>query len=35
MGPSLSPWLLAFLNFEYSEFDTNLTFVISGRDPLE
>ena len=23
------------LNFEYGEFDTNLTFVISGRDPLE
>ncbi|HEX9869351.1 MAG TPA: ATP-binding protein, partial [Candidatus Tectomicrobia bacterium] len=34
-GPSLSPWLLALLNFEYGEFDTNLTFVISGRDPLE
>jgi len=33
--PSLSAWLLALLNFEYGEFDTNLTFVISGRDPLE
>jgi tetratricopeptide (TPR) repeat protein len=34
-GPSLAPWLLALFNFEYGEFDTNLTFVISGRDPLE
>ena len=34
-GPSLSPRWLAFLNFEYREFDTNLTFVINGRDPLE
>jgi hypothetical protein len=34
-GQSLSPWLLALFNFEYGEFDTNLTFAISGRDPLE
>jgi tetratricopeptide (TPR) repeat protein len=32
---SLSPWLLALFNFEYGEFDTNLTFTLSGRDPLE
>jgi hypothetical protein len=32
---TLSPWLLALFNFEYGEFDTRLTFVISGRDPLE
>jgi hypothetical protein len=32
---TLSPWLLALCKFEYGEFNTNLTFVISGRDPLE
>jgi tetratricopeptide (TPR) repeat protein len=31
----LSPWMLALFNFEYGEFNTRLTFVISGRDPLE
>ncbi|MFZ1599716.1 MAG: tetratricopeptide repeat protein, partial [Anaerolineae bacterium] len=32
---TLSPWLLALFRFEYGEFNTHLTFVISGRDPLE
>ena len=32
---TLSPWLLAFFDFEYGEFTTRLTFVVSGRDPLE
>ncbi len=32
---SLSRWLLQLFNFEYGEFDTTLTFVIAGRDPLE
>jgi hypothetical protein len=31
----LSPWLLALFEFEYGEFNTRLTFVVSGRDPLE
>jgi tetratricopeptide (TPR) repeat protein len=35
IGPSLLPWLLALFNFEYGEFDTNLSFVIAGRDPLD
>ena len=30
---ALEPWLLKLLEFDYGEFDTNLTFVISGRDP--
>ena len=32
---TLSPWLLALFDFEYGEFTTRLTFVVSGRDPLE
>lgn len=34
-GESLSPWLLSLFNFDYGEFDTNLSFAIAGRDPLE
>jgi tetratricopeptide (TPR) repeat protein len=34
-GPELSPWMLALFNFEYGEFNTNLSFVIAGRDPLD
>jgi len=32
---TLSPWLLALVRFEYGDFNTRLTFVISGRDSLE
>ena len=32
---TLSPWLMALFDFEYGEFTTRLTFVVSGRDPLE
>ncbi|MGH9759807.1 MAG: hypothetical protein ACREAC_03080, partial [Blastocatellia bacterium] len=32
---SLASWLLALFNFEYGEFDTSLSFVVAGRDPLE
>ena len=32
---TLSPWLLALFDFEYGEFTTRLSFVVSGRDPLE
>lgn len=32
---SLTPWLLALFKFEFGEFDTNICFVIAGRDPLE
>src|SRR5262249_24150733 len=34
-GESLGPWLLALCSFEYGDFNTNLTFVIAGRDRLE
>lgn len=33
IGEWLSSWLLSFFDFEYDEFDTNLGFVIAGRDP--
>lgn len=29
---ALEPWLLEFLDFKFGEFDTGITFVISGRD---
>jgi tetratricopeptide (TPR) repeat protein len=32
---TLEPWLIECLNFKYGECDTNLTFVISGRDPID
>ncbi|MCK6559292.1 AAA family ATPase [candidate division KSB1 bacterium] len=32
---TLASWLLALFRFEYGEFNTGITFVISGRDPLE
>jgi tetratricopeptide (TPR) repeat protein len=31
----LTPWLLALFNFEYGDLNPRLTFIISGRDPLE
>src|SRR5262249_51122182 len=34
-GESLGPWLLALCDFEYGDFNTNLTFVIAGRDRME
>jgi tetratricopeptide (TPR) repeat protein len=34
-GDTLSAWLLGLFNSEYGEFSTRLTFVVSGRDPLE
>jgi len=35
VSQSLAPWLLSLFNFDYGEFDTGLSFVIAGRDPLE
>jgi len=32
---TLEAWLIEFLNFKYGECDTYLTFVISGRDPID
>ncbi len=32
---ALSPWLFSLFKFEYGEYDTGLSFVISGREPLE
>jgi tetratricopeptide (TPR) repeat protein len=32
---ALTPWLLALFKFEFGGLDTNVCFVISGRDPLE
>ncbi|MBI1763132.1 MAG: tetratricopeptide repeat protein, partial [Acidobacteria bacterium] len=32
---SLTPWLLALCGFEHGDFNTNLSFVIAGREPLE
>ena len=32
---TLEPWLIECLNFKYGECDTNLTFVISGRDSID
>ena len=32
---AVEPWLLELINFKYGEFLTNLTFVVSGRDPLD
>src|SRR3989304_3961532 len=32
---SLEPWLLEFLDFKFGEFETGLTFVISGRDTID
>ena len=32
---TLAPWLLALCKFEYGVFNTGLSIVISGRDPLE
>lgn len=32
---SLESWLLKLFNFEYGDFNTNLTFVIAGREKLE
>lgn len=34
-GPTLSDWLLALCKGEYGDFSLALSFVISGRDPLE
>ena len=34
-GDILTSWLLALFNFEYGEFAIKLSFVISGRDPLD
>jgi tetratricopeptide (TPR) repeat protein len=31
---ALESWLLSLLKFEYGGFNVNLTFVVSGRDPL-
>jgi tetratricopeptide (TPR) repeat protein len=31
----LSPWLLSLFTFEYGNLNVRLTFVISGRDPLD
>lgn len=31
---SLSPWLLNLFKFEFGEYDTGLSFVICGREPL-
>lgn len=32
---ALSPWLFSLFKFEYGEYDTSLSFVISGREPLD
>lgn len=32
---TLGPWLLGLLDLKYGDFNTNLSFVISGREPLE
>ena len=32
---ALEPWLIEFLSFKYGEYDSYLTFVISGREPLD
>ena len=32
---ALSPWLFSLFKFEYGEYDTRLSFVISGREPLD
>jgi tetratricopeptide (TPR) repeat protein len=32
---ALSPWLFSLFKFEYGEYDTGLSFVISGREPLD
>ena len=32
---ALEPWLLELLGFKYGDYQTGLTFVISGREPLD
>ena len=34
-GQTLGPWLLSLLRFEYGELDTNVSFVLAGRERLE